>query len=712
MPQGWALPGFDDSGWDARADPAQRRRATRRAVRRHGDRAVPDPAAARDPLPRRVARRAAARAALVRRRAAPGRPRRPAPLPGGAGRAAARPGRRPRRAAATPTNAAPPCAPPSSTSPCCSTSAASTPAIRSSSSTRTAARSSRSPSPRACPANGPTRRRRSRASSRASRRRRRSFATRRAPGVQRFERFEWAAVRYAQLTVRNAPRGLRIRHVGSTFTHYPAEPRGAFECSDPLLTRLWEIGRYTLLLCMHDGWEDCPSREQRQWLGDATVELLVGQVAFGPSVNALNRQFLRHAAESQRPDGLTQMFAPGDHHTDAIVIPDWTLQWILNAEQHWLYSGELDVIEAIFPAIQRALAWFERHLDANDLVADLPFWHFMDWAALGRRGEAAALNAQFVGALRAAARLAGALELARAGAPLRGARRAHRRGARRPPLGCAPRRLRRRRRSGQRRARICASRSTRNGAAILWDVAPRAALGVDHRAHHRSGAPDVHRRAADRAGRRDARSGIRRRAGQHVLQPLRLSRPLQSGPLRPRPAPDARALRPHAGARRDHALGELRPDRQPVSRLLRHAGLSALDRGARRRPARAPASAASASPRSRSISPLRAASCRPCAATSRSPGSVAGRKSRSRSPSPTDAPPRSWPRPASAFAGPPTSRPARIGCAWHRRGTACRAPTLARPRLTQCGNRHARGFRDEHRTHQRHRGLLRGAGPG
>ena len=47
------------------------------------------------------------------------------------------------------------------------------------------------------------------------------------PGAQRFERFEWAAVRYAQVTVRNAPHGLRIRHVGSTFTHYPAEPRGA-----------------------------------------------------------------------------------------------------------------------------------------------------------------------------------------------------------------------------------------------------------------------------------------------------------------------------------------------------------------------------------------------------------------------------------------------------------------------------------------------------
>lgn len=234
------------------------------------------------------------------------------------------------------------------------------------------------------------------------------------PGTQRFERFEWAAVRWLQMTVRNAPEGVRVRHVGALGTRYPAEHRGAFECSDPFLNALWKTGRTTLELCMHDGWEDCPGREQRQWLGDATVEMLVAQAAFGPSANALNQKFLEQAAESQRHDGLTQMFAPGDHGVDGLLIPDWTLQWILNAELHWLYTGDLDTIERIFPTIERALAWFERQIGPNDLVANLPHWHFMDWAALGRAGEAAALNAQFVGSLRAAARLARALESARA----------------------------------------------------------------------------------------------------------------------------------------------------------------------------------------------------------------------------------------------------------------------------------------------------------
>jgi hypothetical protein len=295
-------------------------------------------------------------------------------------------------------------------------------------------------------------------------------------GRQRFEKFEWSAVRWAQIVVRDAPRGLRIRHVGSTYTRYPVEPRGRFECSDPLLEQLWQVGRYTLQLCMHDGWEDCPGREQRQWLGDATVEYAVGQAAFGPSVNPLNRQFLAQAAESQRPDGLTQMFAPGDHRTNGILIPDWTLQWIINAEQHLRYSGELDAVEAIFPSIQKALAWFERQIGAHGLVSDVPYWHFHDWAALGRRGEAATLNAVLVGALRASATIARALESPRVarqsdeladsiGAALNARHWDEARGVYVDTIDPDP--------SGRTAFLDRRVSQHANGALILWDIAPR-----------------------------------------------------------------------------------------------------------------------------------------------------------------------------------------------------------------------------------------------
>lgn len=234
------------------------------------------------------------------------------------------------------------------------------------------------------------------------------------PGRQFFRRFEWCAVRYMHVVVRNAPAGVTIRRLGAIETHYPVEERGRFSCSDPILTRLWAAGAYTLQQCMHDAWEDCPSREQRQWLGDVTVENLAAHAAFGSSASALTAKYLVQAAESQRPDGLTQMFAPGDHGHNARLIPDWTLQWILCAADHWQLTGDLATIEQIWPSIRKALGWFERVAGSHGLVVDMPYWHFMDWAGLGRDHQALPLNAQLAGAYQAAATIGGALEDKRA----------------------------------------------------------------------------------------------------------------------------------------------------------------------------------------------------------------------------------------------------------------------------------------------------------
>lgn len=234
------------------------------------------------------------------------------------------------------------------------------------------------------------------------------------PGRQQFRKFEWTAIRALQITVRNAPAGVKIHDVSSLATHYPAGTAASFDCSDPALTRLWHIGRHTAQLCMHDAWEDCPGREKRQWIGDALVHLDIAAMAFGPSALPLDRQFLMHGEESQRPDGLIQMFTPGDNHVDGVIIPDFSLHWILGAEKYYLYSGDLDLVEAIFPAVQRALSWFEGHIGPSGLLRDIPYWHFIEWAHVGRDGESAPINILYSAALAAATKLADALSFERA----------------------------------------------------------------------------------------------------------------------------------------------------------------------------------------------------------------------------------------------------------------------------------------------------------
>lgn len=229
------------------------------------------------------------------------------------------------------------------------------------------------------------------------------------PGRQVFEAFEWDAVHWMQVHIRNAPKGLRLNEITVVSTRYPGAGKGAFECSDPLLNTLWALGRKTLELCMHDGWIDCPGREQHQWLGDSTVEHLVGEAVFGPEIHPLNEHFLRSAAESQRPDGLLEMFAPGDHRRFGWIIPDYSLHWIFNLGDHYHYSGDLDLARALFPTALKVLAWFEELGGEDGRIADLPYWHFQDWAAFTRTGYSTVLNAQLSGAFDVAGEIAEAL---------------------------------------------------------------------------------------------------------------------------------------------------------------------------------------------------------------------------------------------------------------------------------------------------------------
>ena len=224
-------------------------------------------------------------------------------------------------------------------------------------------------------------------------------------GRQQWERFEWTGFRYLQLTLRNASAPLVVHNVALNFTSYPVEARGAFACSDELLTRIWQAGANTLQLCMHDGFEDCPQREQRQFLGDAYVEMLTNFVTFGDPY--LAAKFLRQAMQSQRPDGMTQVATPSDFAAaNNMTITDFCLYWLMAIRAYVRYTGDVAIVSELYPGIEKALAWFEHHLDNDGLLNNLPHWLFVDWAAVDKQGQSTVINAQYVHTLEMCAELA------------------------------------------------------------------------------------------------------------------------------------------------------------------------------------------------------------------------------------------------------------------------------------------------------------------
>jgi len=226
-------------------------------------------------------------------------------------------------------------------------------------------------------------------------------------GPQRWEAFEWDGFRYLQLTIRNCPRPVKIRKVAVNFTSYPVGNRGSFESSDSMLNKIWETSRYTVQLCMHDAFEDCPNREQRQWVGDAYVETKVNYAAFGDT--RLAAKYLRQIAQSQRSDGIIQMFWPGDDREgilDLFDIKDFVLHWISTVWEYYRFTGDGEMVRELYPHVIKAAGWFEKRVDAQGLLSDIPPWFFGDWAPLDRRARNTILNALFYNVLREMAQMA------------------------------------------------------------------------------------------------------------------------------------------------------------------------------------------------------------------------------------------------------------------------------------------------------------------
>lgn len=229
-------------------------------------------------------------------------------------------------------------------------------------------------------------------------------------GKNEHELFHWHGYRYVQVNVYPPPGKVHGCHVtvhdwGTTLYLYPVST-GEFRCSDPRLERLHEACTWTLRNCMHDGYEDCPGREQRQWIGDAYVEVMIALACTGDT--ALARKLVRQGLQGQRGDGLVEMVGPGDIEIHGVTITDYSLYWIATVHELYKYTGDTSIVIDAMPGIVRVLRWFLEHVDpATGLLTDPPHWLFIDWSVNDKWGACTAANAQLCDALRRGVEMAG-----------------------------------------------------------------------------------------------------------------------------------------------------------------------------------------------------------------------------------------------------------------------------------------------------------------
>lgn len=232
-------------------------------------------------------------------------------------------------------------------------------------------------------------------------------------GSQSWQPLTWRGFRY--MAIQKSPE-ISIEDVRAEFRSFPVQRTGSFSCSDELLNRIWETGRWTLQICAHDTWMDTPWREQTQYIaGDTRYDMRYAVYAFGSNIKLLNDYNLLSGAFSQRHsrDGAIRSRYPTGYHlgpTTSTYIPDYQLEWILMLREHYMYYHDTELIKQVYPNLKDLLSYFKSYVsDERGLVGKVPGWVVLDHPdtyPMDVDGENTGINCLYYGALNSAAWMA------------------------------------------------------------------------------------------------------------------------------------------------------------------------------------------------------------------------------------------------------------------------------------------------------------------
>lgn len=217
--------------------------------------------------------------------------------------------------------------------------------------------------------------------------------------------FDWRGFRFVELRFRNQ-KNLSLHKLSIRARAYPLPQGPIFSTDDTELNRIWRISANAASLCMQDGFLDSTSREQQQWMGDARFQALFARAL--TSDTRLHRSVLAAFARSQDADGMTTSRYPDAHHNYP-PIPSFCLHWISSFGEYLNATGDLQPIRRFFPNILLALRFFSRFENKYGVLANVPYWSFIDWGSspdkpmaldTDRGGVLPALNLLYLEAIR------------------------------------------------------------------------------------------------------------------------------------------------------------------------------------------------------------------------------------------------------------------------------------------------------------------------
>jgi len=193
--------------------------------------------------------------------------------------------------------------------------------------------------------------------------------------------------KYLEVHVTGDLAEFELQEVSATRANYPVKEIGKFKCSDPLLDRIWELGRTALHACMEDSYLDCPWRERGLYAGDMMVEFHANLAAFGDT------RLMAHCI-----DLLLRRQTPGHNLGDyAALVP-------ILLRDYWSATGDVATVRRLLPRWS-LLAEELANLKGSPLIGPPDSEPYIDLCHIDKGGVNCSLNCFYCGTYRAAAEL-------------------------------------------------------------------------------------------------------------------------------------------------------------------------------------------------------------------------------------------------------------------------------------------------------------------
>ncbi len=184
----------------------------------------------------------------------------------------------------------------------------------------------------------------------------------------------WSAFRYA--VIKFTGQGpFHLSQLRLDFDYYPVQYRGAFDCSDPLLTKLWYTGAYTAHLCMQQRIWDAPKRDRAMWMGDLQVSgEVINNVFLDHFLMQRTMRDLRENAQGGRPVNELPV-------SDVNGIPGYSCAWIVGLSDFYRHTGALGYLKSQRQLLLSMLRYLKLQFNPRgEFDNKFKHWCFVDWS--------------------------------------------------------------------------------------------------------------------------------------------------------------------------------------------------------------------------------------------------------------------------------------------------------------------------------------------